>query len=65
MTTYEVIDDLQARNMSVLLLDREYKVVILKLTIDGEKCRYTLNSIKKRFIIKRTKPFEGKTAVFT
>ena len=33
MTTYEVIDDFQARNMSVLLLDREYKVVIPNLPL--------------------------------
>lgn len=65
MTTYEIIDDFQARNMRVLVLDREYEFGNTKLTIDGEEYRYTLNSIKNWVIIKSTKTFKGKTAVFT
>lgn len=65
MTTYEIIDDFQVRDVRVLVLDREYKVGNTKLTIDGEEYRYTLNSIKNWVIIKSTKSFKGKTAVFT
>ena len=65
MTAYEIVDDFQARNMRVLVLDREYKVGNTKLTIDGEEYRYILNSIKNWSIIESTKSFKGKTAVFT
>ena len=65
MTTYKIVDDFQARNMRVLVLDRGYKVGNTKLTIDGEEYRYMLNSIKNWIIIESTKSFKGKTAVFT
>ena len=38
---------------------------IHKLTIDGEEYRYMINSVKSWIIIKSTKSFKGKTAVFT
>lgn len=65
MTTYKIIDDFQARNKRVLVLDRDYEVGNTKLTIDGEEYRYTLNSIDNWIIIESTKSFKGKTAVFT
>lgn len=65
MTTYEIIDDFQARNKRVLVLDRDYEVGNTKLTIDGEEYYYALNSIDNWIIIESTKTFKGKTAVFT
>ena len=65
MDTYEIIDDFQARGSRVLVLDRNYDPRIDKLTIDGEEYRYLTNSVRSWIIIKSTKSFKGKTAVFT
>lgn len=65
MDTYEIIDDFQANAMRVLVLDRDYEPRIHKLTINGEEYRYMINSVKSWIIIKSTKSFKGKTAVFT
>ena len=65
MTTYKIVDDFQVNGSRVLVLDRNYDPRINKLIIDGEEYKYLTNSVRSWIIIKITKSFKGKTAVFT
>ena len=65
MITYEIVDDFQVNGSRVLVLDRNYDPRINKLVIDGEEYKYLTNSVRSWIIIKSTKSFKGKTAVFT
>ncbi len=65
MTTYKIVDDFQVNGSRVLVLDRNYDPRINKLIIDGEEYKYLTNSVRSWIIIKSTKSFKGKTAVFT
>lgn len=65
MITYEIVDDFQVNGSRVLVLDRNYDPRINKLIIDGEEYKYLTNSVRSWIIIKSTKSFKGKTAVFT
>ena len=65
MTTYKIVDDFQVNGSRVLVLDRNYDPRFNKLIIDGEEYKYLTNSVRSWIIIKSTKSFKGKTAVFT
>ena len=63
MSQYIIVDDFQAGNCRVLVLDRDFEVESDRLTIDGVEMEYNPNSIPNWVTIKSNLSFKGKTVV--
>ena len=65
-STYSIIDDFQAKNVRVLVLDRDYEYGGFNKAVVGEEVySYALNSVRNWVLIQSTESFKGKMIKFT